>query len=50
MKYIRTNVYLSEKQRDELKALSVKKGIKVAELTRVAINEYIKRQGGLKDA
>lgn len=44
MTYIRTNIYLTDKQREALKALALIKGIKPAQLTRLAISEYIERQ------
>lgn len=43
MKYIRTNIYLTDKQRADLKLLASIKGLKPAQLTRLAISEYIER-------
>ena len=45
MAYIRTNIFLSEKQKFELAELAIKKDIKAAELVRMAINEFIEREG-----
>jgi predicted transcriptional regulator len=44
MSYIRTNIYLSKKQKDEMKALAKVKDIRSAELVRRAIDEFLERQ------
>lgn len=41
---IRTNVHLSDKQLDQLRALSSDTGLTVAEHIRRAIDEYLERQ------
>ncbi len=43
MSYIRTNIYLSPKQREGLKKTAKAKDIKVAEAVRTAINEWLRR-------
>lgn len=45
MTHIRTNIFLSEKQKLELAELAIKKDIKAVELIRMAINEFIEREG-----
>lgn len=44
MAYIRTNIFLSEKQKLELAELAIKKDIKAAELIRMALNEFIEKE------
>lgn len=43
MEYTRTNVYLTNIQREQLKLLSSQLGPKPAELMRRAIDEFVKR-------
>lgn len=42
MRYRRTNVYLSETQREKLKAKAESEGIKVAELIRRAVDLFLR--------
>ena len=40
----RTNIYLTERSTDKLKALSKETGLSVAELVRRAIDAFLKKQ------
>ena len=44
MSYIRTNIYLSKRQKDEMKALAKAKDIRASELVRRAIDEFLGRE------
>jgi len=41
----RTNVYLDERRLKQLEAIGKEKGLKVAQLIRLAIAEYCNREG-----
>lgn len=49
MSYIRTNIYITTKQREGIARVAALKDIKAAEAVRQAISEYVKKHGGTKD-